>query len=113
MKASSRTPRGMPTASPIVREVDELDEAEVEGEEDVSEAATAPDVVTVEASSNDEFELVVCLCAFAVVVLVMVVVGGRGGQRLPAASNTPRNSPGMKLNSCDGEQHVSLPLPQQ
>lgn len=99
----------------MVRDVDESEELE-EGAGDVSDAAAAPadvpDEVEVE-SVDDEFELVVSLCAIVVVVLVTVVVGGKGGQRLPDASSTPRNSPGMKLNSCDGEQQESLPLPQQ
>lgn len=94
-----------------MRDVDELEE-EDEGAGDVCDAAAAPADVTDEVevgSVKDEFELVVSLCAIVVVVLVMVV-GGIGGQRLPDASSTPRKSPGMKLNSVDGEQHVSLPL---
>jgi hypothetical protein len=112
--AIRRTPRGIPTASPMVRDVDESEEeGDVAG--DVSEAAVAPaDVADDEDIVDDEFEVVVSLGAFAVVVLVIVVATGRGGQRLPDASSTPRNSPGMKLNSCDEVQQEGLvPLLQQ
>lgn len=101
----------MPTASPIVRDVDESDEVEADGLGEVSDAgAASAEDVDVD-SIDEEFELVVSLAAFAVVVLVMVVSAGKGGHRLPDASSTPRNPPGMKLNSCDGEQQLPLPVP--
>lgn len=61
-----RSPRGIPTASPIVR--DESEEDEEEGAGDVSEAAAIPAEDVDDDSVDDELELVVSLGAFAVVV---------------------------------------------
>lgn len=89
-----------------MRDVVESEDAEDEGAVEVSDAAAAPADVAEADSICEEFELdVVSLGAFIVEVLVTVTAAGRGGQRLPDASSTPRNPPGMKLKSVDELQH--------
>jgi len=109
-----RTPRGTPTASPIVRDVEESCGAGDEEGDDVSEVAAPADAseeVVFDSVDRDP-ELVVTLPPFTVDVLV-IVAGGEGGLILPSPSNAPRKSPGMNSNSVEEEQHVPVPLLQQ
>lgn len=104
----------MPTASPIVCDVEESCRADDEEGDDVSEVAApadAPEELVLDSVDRDP-ELVVSLPPFTVDVLV-IVEGGEGGLRWPSSSSPPRKSPGMNSNSVEEGQHVSLPLPQQ
>lgn len=113
--ARRRTPRGIPTARPTVREAEEESD-DLDGVRVCEEVAPSDEMGEAEVDCVDDdvaAGVVVDLAALSVDVLVIVVATGKGGHKLPDASSTPRNSPGMKLNSLDGEQHDALPLPQQ